>query len=545
MKKVSKQLKKNEKIWKIIIYTLAIILTICYIVYRIFFTLPINNGWIHIMFAIIVLGLEIVEAFDFGIYYFNVLCHSKKSMKVPKIKKKDYPEVDVFIATINESKDLLEGTIKACINMKYPQKDKIHIYVCDDGKRKDIKNLAKKYKVNYITRDDNEGAKAGNYNNALKNSSSPYIATFDADMRPTPNFLLKTIPFFIEYDKIGFVQLPQSFDNPDIFQLRFGLTDKIPFEQDYFYHAIQIAKNSTNSTIYCGTNAVLSRDALDDIGGFALNTITEDIATGMLIESKDYQGLALSDVEAYGTAVDDLSAYAKQRSRWGRGCIQILKNYNILGNKGLSIRQKLDYMTSIGYWFFGLKRILYLIIPLLFSLFGFIIIEGNIMLFIGIFFPTYLIKRFALDLLEDNRRSSTWNKIYELIIAPVMAKEVLKELFGFGSTKFEVTPKGKSNYKMTKTNKDLLIIHIIFLLFSILGVVLSIYKSTLLGIEMYILPLIWLSINIIYLFIVILFDLRVRPIYYDKFIPNKVKSYKLSSFIGIGTSIFKKKFKKE
>lgn len=545
MKKVSNDFKKRESIWKIIIYTLALILTVTYIVYRIFFTLPIHNSWLHIVIAIIVLGLEVFEAIDFTIYYFNVLCYSKKSLSTPKIKKTQYPDVDVFIATINESKELLEDTIKACINMKYPNKDKVHIYVCDDGNRKEIKSLAKKYKVGYITRKDNEGAKAGNYNNALANSNSPYIATFDADMKPTTDFLLKTIPFFVAYESIGFVQLPQSFNNPDIFQLRFGLTDKIPFEQDYFYHVIQSAKNSTNSTIYCGTNAVLSREALDKTNGFALNTITEDIATGMLIESKGYQGVAISDIEAYGTAVDDLSRYVKQRSRWGRGCIQILKNYKILFNKELSVRQKMDYMSSISYWFFGVKRMLYLIIPLLFSLFGFVIIEGNIMLFMGLFFPTYLIKRFALDLLDNKKRSSTWNKIYELSIAPIMAKEVLKELFGFGSTKFEVTSKDKTTYKMTKTNRDLLLVHIVFLLFSILGVVLSIYKATMVGIWMYILPLIWLSVNIIYLFIVILFDLRVRPIYYDKFIPNNTKRYGIKSFIGIFTSIFKKKFKKE
>ena len=73
MKKVSNDFKKRESIWKIIIYTLALILTVTYIVYRIFFTLPIHNSWLHIAIAIIVLGLEVFEAIDFTIYYFNVL----------------------------------------------------------------------------------------------------------------------------------------------------------------------------------------------------------------------------------------------------------------------------------------------------------------------------------------------------------------------------------------------------------------------------------------------------------------------------------------
>lgn len=544
-KKYNEQINKREGLIKLIFYTISIILTIIYIIYRIFYTLPTKLGWLNLTFGILLLIFEIIEAIDFIIYYYNVLCFNKKSPDIPKMDIKNCPAVDVFIPTLNEDKQLLKGTIEACLKMKYPSKDKVHIYLLDDGNRTEIKDLANKYQINYITRTDNKGAKAGNFNNALKQTSSPYIVTFDADMQPTPYFLLKTIPFFEHEKKLGFVQLPQSFTNPDIFQLRFGLTDKIPFEQDYFYHRIQLAKNKTNSTIYCGTNAVLSREALNDIGGFALDTITEDIATGMLIEAKGYKGLALNNVEAYGNAVNDLAAFAKQRSRWGRGCIQVLKNYKIARNKGLSLRQKLDYLASIMYWFFGVKRVIYLIIPLLFSLFGIRIIDCNLMLFMGIFFPQYLIKRIALDVLEDNRRSSTWNKIYELILAPIMFTEVLKELFGFSNKKFEVTPKEKWSTKMTNTNRKILSFHLVFLLFNILGLGLSIYKITILGLETYLLSLVWLLINIFYLIIVLIFDLRVRPIYYESFTPNKVKRYSIKSIIGIFTSIFKKKFKKE
>ena len=129
----------------------------------------------------------------------------------------------------------------------------------------------------------------------------------------------------------------------------YKLTNKIPFEQDYFYHSIQIAKNATNSAICCGTNVLFSRKALDDCNGFATNTISEDIATGMLIEANGYKCIALNNVEAYGLAPNDLTAFLKQRSRWARGCIQILKNYKIIGNKGLSFRQKLEYLSFFSY----------------------------------------------------------------------------------------------------------------------------------------------------------------------------------------------------
>ena len=539
------QTLKRESIPKLIIYTITMLFTMMYITYRIFFTLPFRYGKFNVVCGIIVLLLEFTETIDFIIYYFNILCFNKKNYKVPTIKNEEYPDVDVFIATINETKELLQQTIEACLNMNYPNKNKVHVYICDDGNRKEIQALANQYKIGYITRNDNINAKAGNYNNALKHTSSPYIATFDADMKPTPDFLLTTIPFFVKSAKVGFVQLPQSFTNPDIFQLRFGLSDEIPFEQDYFYHRIQLAKNKTNSTIYCGTNAVIKREALDAINGFALNTITEDIATGMLIEANGYRGIALSDVQAYGSAVNDLAAFAKQRSRWGRGCIQIFKKYKILRQKGLTMRQKLDYLSAISYWFYGVRRIMYLIIPLLFSLFGFMVIDCELGVFFLLFVPQYLLKRIALDSLEGKRRSSTWNKIYEIILAPIMAKEILKELFGFGSTKFEVTPKEKWSNKMTKTNRHLLIVHLFFLIFNLLGLIVTIYKVTFLGIYIFILPLIWLATNIFYLLVAVIFDLRVRPIYYEDFIPNYVEKYSIDSFLGIFLSIFKKKMPKE
>lgn len=526
---------KQKNLFKFIYYTLTILLTFTYIIYRIFFTIPTTLGIIALMASILVLFIEIWESLDFFAYYLNILCVKKTSPKIPDLSNiTQYPDIDVLIATINEHESLLKNTITACKNMSYPDKSKIHIYLCDDGNRANIKKLAENLGVNYLSRITNKNAKAGNYNHALNHITSPFVATFDADMAPTPNFLLTTLPFFFTgTDEIGFVQLPQSFNNPDIFQLRFKLENKIPFEQDYFYHSIQIAKNATNSAIYCGTNALFSRKALNSCNGFATGTISEDIATGMMIESKGYKCLALNNVEAYGTAVNDLSGFVKQRSRWARGCIQILKKYNILKNKGLSFKQKIEYLSCISYWFFGVRRMVYLLTPLLFSIFGVIIVDCNLTTFISIWLPTYILKRFTLDIFEGNKRSSTWNKIYETILTPVLCKEVLKEFFGFGNTKFEVTPKSSQNLKMSKTNKQLLISHLVLLILNILGLIMCLFRIKTSGITVYILSLLWIISNIFYLTISVIFDSRVKCTASANFIPNKISVYKKLSVLGI------------
>ena len=124
-----------------------------------------------------------------------------------------------------------------------------------------------------------------------------------------------------------------------------------------------------------------------------------------------------------------------------------------------------------------------------------------------------------------------------------MAREVTKELFGFGSTKFEVTPKEKWSNKMSKTNKKLIKYHILFLVLTILGIGLSVYKITLTSVTTYIFPLLWLIVNLFYLTVALIFDFRVNPIYYEKFIPNNTYKYSFKSIPFIFLGIFKKKFK--
>ena len=116
--------------------------------------------------------------------------------------------------------------------------------------------------------------------------------------------------------------------------------DRIPNEQDYFYKDIQLGKNSSNSVIYGGSNTVLSRKALEDIGGFVTGIITEDIATGMQIQRAGYLSYAIDSIQASGLAAHDLEGILKQRNRWARGCIQTFRRYCPLFVSGLSFKQR-------------------------------------------------------------------------------------------------------------------------------------------------------------------------------------------------------------
>ena len=272
----------NKRIW----FILSMISTILYLVWRIFFTIPFAYGIVSIVAGITLLIVEILGMVEAFIHYANM--YSVEGYPLPEVEKELFPEVDVFIATYSEDCELLYKTINGCKHMEYPDKSKVHIYLCDDNRRTKMRELAAKMGVNYLDRPDNKGAKAGNLNNALAHSTSPYVVTFDADMIPKSDFLMKTIPYFVDCEiknkdrkvedqiQLGFLQTPQCFYNPDLFQFNLFSERRIPNEQDYFYKDIQVARTKSNSVIYGGSNTVLARAALEAIGGFYTEAITEE-----------------------------------------------------------------------------------------------------------------------------------------------------------------------------------------------------------------------------------------------------------------------------
>lgn len=470
----------------------TVLMTIIYLIWRTLYTIPFGDNIISIVCAIILLAVEILGMFEAAIHYYNM-----SEIKYPErqeVPKEIYPHIDVFIATYNEPKELLYKTINGCNNMDYPDKSKVHIYLCDDGNREEMRELATAMNINYVTRNDRKDAKAGNLNNALANSKSPLIVTFDADMIPMHDFLTATVPYFLVEEKVGFVQTPQSFYNTDLFQYYLFSEERIPNEQDYFYRDVQISKNKSNSVIYGGTNTVIAREALEEIGGFYTKAITEDFATGIIIESRGYRCYAIDEIHASGLAPADLPSLIKQRERWSRGCIQTGKKLNILFRKGLNFAQKLSYISAISYWYSGIKRLVYIMAPILFSVFGIIVVKCNLLEVLIFWLPMYLLSNASLKKLSKNIRTTKWTNIYETILFPYLIIPVLLETVGISQNKFLVTRKDgaqdDSKYRLRKA-----IPHIFFAILSVIGIgncIKMIFNS---GSPAYSVVLFWLIVN--------------------------------------------------
>ena len=447
-KNSTEKTKKNTR-WNTFFIVLTMIFTIDYILFRIFLTIPKGKGIIAIICWAILLISECVGLFEMAVHFYNMYAYDKIELEMPSIKQEEYKEVDVLIPTINEDISLLEKTLYACKQMEYPDKNKVHIYVCDDGNRNQVEILAQKLNVNYIARQEHQDAKAGNLNHAMKQTTSPYIVVFDADMIPKRQFLMQTIPWFKE-ENTGFVQTPQNFYEPDLFQYNLYAADHIPNEQDYFYKVVQVAKNQTNSVILGGSNMVLSRKALEEIGGFVTGVVTEDFATGIEIEKKGYRGIAIPEVLASGIPPMTFTELIGQRRRWAKGCIQSGKKTRFLSSKGLRFSQKINYLTAIGYWYTPIKRLIYFLAPLLFAFFGIVLVQCRFRQMLMFWLPMYLMGNFCMRRFSRNIRTTKWTDIYETTLAPWLFPTVLMASVGKTETIFRVTDKSQKNGKNSR-----------------------------------------------------------------------------------------------
>lgn len=494
MKKKVKIKKQNAKGRKEIIWlVLASVSMIIYIAWRILYTIPPHEiyGWLAAICGICLVVAEAIAGLE-GMEHFVSL--GKKTVPdMPEIPLDWYPEVDVFIATHNENTELLYKTINGCRHMHYPDLKKVHIFLCDDNARAEVGELAERMGIGYMPLSGNKQAKAGNLNNAIFKTHAPYIVTFDADMIPTHDFLMETIPYMFlprmkqlddgrwvertedELDpryKIGFIQTPQSFYNPDLFQFNFFSEQRIPNEQDYFFRQINVGRNRSNAPIYAGSNTVLSREAIEEVGGISTGTITEDFETGIQIQKAGYTCYAIDKPLAHGLAPEDVDNLIKQRVRWGRGCISSLRRIHLLLTPHLKLRTKLSYISCWLYWWTFFRRLVFIAAPILFVLFRIPSVICTLPELLLIWLPSYLLYNHALKISSGNLRTQRWSNIVDTIIFPYMIIPILLETLFISEKKFHVTSKQRN----TEEHSDLLLAvpHMLLLAADLVALVLSI-----------------------------------------------------------------------
>jgi cellulose synthase (UDP-forming) len=455
--------------------------------------------------------------------------------------------VDVFIATYNEPLDIVLNAAVAARNMHYPH----NTWILDDGDRPEFAAAAHRIGVGYITRGaDWEGkprfAKAGNVNNALFRTSGEFIAIFDADQVPEPEFLERVLGYFDD-PEVAFVQTPQQFWNVP-------KSDPLGSQAELFYGSIQQGKDGWGAAFFCGSNAVLRREALMALGltrfsrtaaervhkelrsgrrqveaiiqhcapldmptrligrriaealtegearvrkgdvlsditfdfrswardtmrtedvpvglaetlqhildrvdvartnqALALDpidtgSITEDMATAMRLHSLGWTSVYHHEVLVHGLAPEDIRTMLAQRERWAAGTMQVFFTHNPLFIRGLSIGQRLMYLSTMTSYLNGFAAVVYIAAPVAFLMTGVFPIHADSRAFFFYFMPFFICCQ-ALFFVAGNRARGLWRgQQMSFALFPTWIKATLaggSAAFLGKALKFSVTAKTK------------------------------------------------------------------------------------------------------
>ena len=356
------------------------------------------------------------------------------------------PPVAVLVAARHEPREVLEETFISLQNMNYANKN---IYLLDDsseeGYKKEAEELSEELGFKLFRREKRHGAKAGIINDCLKILSEPYIAIFDADQCPLPEFLNRVIPLMENEKKLAFVQTPQFYTNLSGSRVARAAS----FQQSVFYEYICEGKSSQDSMFCCGTNVVFRRAALEDVQGMDEQTVTEDFATSLKMHLKGWKSLYYEHAYAFGKAPENLESYFKQQFRWANGTLSVLKQ--IIGQflrhpLSLGMRQWWEYFLSGSYYLVGFAFCILMLFPILYLFFNVAAFFATPEIYLLAFLPYMLLSLTIFYSLLKTRKYSMKNLFLgQLLVAitfPLHIKAAVAALLNWKVT-FQVTDKRK------------------------------------------------------------------------------------------------------
>ncbi len=389
-------------------------------------------------------GLLLAEIYAWAVLYlgfFQTIWPLRRKIAPLPPTRDTWPSVDVFIPTYNEPLKVVAPTILAASRLDWPA-DKLNIYVLDDGCREEFREFSHNAGVHYIERQSSEGAKAGNINHALARTQGEYVAIFDSDHVPTHRFLEKTMGWFLRDRNLGLIQTPHVFFTPDPLERNLQIFHRVPNEGQLFYGLVQDGNDNWNAAFFCGSCAILSREALDDIGGIATDTVTEDAHTSLLMQKKGWHSAYINAPLAAGLATERLSQHVGQRIRWARGMTQVLRRDNPLFAKGLKLEQRLSYFNAMLHFLFALPRIVFLTAPLAYLFFEAYVIQATAAMIAVYALPHIFQAQVANSVMQGRYRHSFWADVYETVLAPHLVRPTLTALIAPDKGSFNVTSKG-------------------------------------------------------------------------------------------------------
>ncbi|KQV70199.1 UDP-forming cellulose synthase catalytic subunit [Rhizobium sp. Root1220] len=452
---------KAEGTWRLVALAFGTSIVLRYVYWRTTNTLPPLNQLENFIPGLLLYLAEMYSVVMLALSLF-IVATPLPSRPSRAANEARFPHVDVFVPSYNEDAHLLANTLSAAKAMDYPA-EKLHVWLLDDGgtlqkrnssklveaqvavsRHNELKQLCEDLDVKYLTRDRNEHAKAGNLNNGMKHSSGELIAVFDADHAPARDFLLETVGYFDDDPKLFLVQTPHFFINPDPLERNLRTFDRMPSENEMFYGIIQRGLDKWNAAFFCGSAAVLSRKALESQNGFSGISITEDCETALALHGSGWNSIYVDKPLIAGLQPATFASFIGQRSRWAQGMMQILRFRFPLLKRGLTVPQRLCYMSSTLFWLFPFPRTIFLFAPLFYLFFDLEIFTAS-----GGEFLAYTLAYMLVNLMMQNYLygSFRWpwiSELYEYVQTVHLLPAVVSVMLNPRKPTFKVTAKDES-----------------------------------------------------------------------------------------------------
>lgn len=416
----------------------AIAALVLYLAWRVLYTMPADStnriaAWVLIGFEALPLTglvLKLVTVWNIDSVPPQPVLEAPNGMRVA-----------VLIPTYNEPIEVLSPTVAAACAL-----DPIHeTWVLDDGDRGWVAEMCEAFGARYVRRDSHEYAKAGNLNNALElmdaergedGTGIDIVAILDCDHVPLPNFLTATLGWF-ETENIALVQGPQAFYNSGAFD-----DDGVTGEQGLFFNVMMPARHHAGAgPFWCGSTSLLRVSALREIGGVAIDTITEDMHTTLKLIKAGWQTAYHHQTLAVGLAPATPEQYLVQRRRWGMGAMQILTHERLWAAKRwMSWRNFQEYLTGTLWWLEGIATLVAFLVPTTVMLTGAQTSTASPLAFAAAFVAMFTVRMWGAKRLL--RKQIHWPTAFALRIFRVpVGVSCLWWLVARSSLKFQVTPK--------------------------------------------------------------------------------------------------------
>jgi hypothetical protein len=263
-------------------------------------------------------------------------------------------------ATPGEPPPMFDETLAGVARVRYPHTT----YLLDDSLSPEIAEIAARHGAVRLELLNVPGAKAGKINAALALTNEEFIVVLDPDHVPFPEMLDRVLGHFSD-PRVGFVQVSQAYVNATA-----SFVARAAAEQTYaFYGPTLQGMYGHGTSVVIGANGTFRRTALESIGGHGVG-LAEDLITAIRLHGAGWRGVYIPEIVSRGLVPEELGSFVKQQLKWSRGVGEVFLVELKRAFRRLGWKQRLSYLMTGTYYFFGATMALYNMIPLLYLAFG-------------------------------------------------------------------------------------------------------------------------------------------------------------------------------